>query len=326
MGQYSRKRSARSGLARPTKRARTTRTTYRRKTTFKRPARFAQSRKRYTMNRAISKQLNKFIETKYAPCAIVNENPPYACYSGSRSFMWAGTMGDLPTAWDQQMVTFGGIQLSQGDGGVGQRNGHSVYLKKTHATLEIDMRPITATQTPPGLVKEAPLVEFRVIVCKARRAVTPAGVIRQPQKTLFLNLQGQPLPYDVSTDPSSGNAIDGTDFMVQPLNKRDWVIRRDTKFTMTSPLDYTNLDVPADPGQVPHALYNGKYPSRKRMVFNLPYYKNTRYVTPVGTEQTFPVDIDYHWAVFVFARPIDKTATAQNWEVNWRGVTSYQDV
>ena len=255
----------------------------------------------------ISKQVNKFIETKYNPCREINENPPQAIQLGALAYYEGYVIGNLPATWDTQLIPIDGISTQQGDGGVRERTGNYVYLKKNHFTLEIDMKSAATNLTG------TPLTEFRVVVCKQRRAVIPTGQAPSPQNTLFLALDNSEFGYQTS-------GINGTDLMRQPLNKRDWVIHTDKRFTLTSPPTVT-------PGGGPQPqTYNTKYASHKRMMFNLPFYKKTRYAPPAGGSLTsFPTDIDFHYGVFIFARSIDKDTEALAWESNVRAVTTYQD-
>ena len=115
--------------------------------------------------------------------------------------------------------------------------------------------------------------------------------------------------------------------IMQPLNKRDWTIHYETKFTLTPSPDLTLASTSPN-------VYNQRYPSSKRLEFNLPFYKKTRYAQNLLGLQ-FPTDIDYHYCVLVFARPVGNQVNQVNppvlgtaakwWVANIRSVTTYTD-
>jgi len=95
---------------------------------------------------------------------------------------------------------------------------------------------------------------------------------------------------------------------------------KDTKFTLSAPPTIT-------PGGAPQPqAYSQKYPSQKSVSVNLPFYKKTRYEYEESNISTEPVDLNFQWAVFVFAKPVGNDTQAINWETNLRAVTSFQDV
>ena len=125
-----------------------------------------------------------------------------------------------------------------------------------------------------------PLHEFRVVVCKQRRLAMPAGRNPAPQEDLFFTARQCQMGLHL-------NRFDGNDMIMQPLNKRDWTIHYETKFTLTPSPDLTLASTSPN-------VYNQRYPSSKRLEFNLPFYKKTRYAQNLLGLQ-FPTDIDYHY-------------------------------
>jgi len=273
------------------------------------PARFNTSKKRYVKNRKLSKNVSKFIETKYNPCREVNEQLPQPIQLGAIAYYEAYILGNsVPAGWDTNIIPIDGISTTQDTGGIADRIGNYIYLKKNHFSLEIDMKSAVS------ILQGTPLVEFRVVVTKQRRAVIPSGQTKTPQTSLFLELNNNPFGYQTG-------GTNGTDLLRQPLNKRDWYILHDKKFTLSSPPT-------VEPGSGPQPqTYSTFYRSNKKMVFNLPFYKKVRYAPPAGGSLfSNPTDIDYFWSVFIFARPVDKDTSALNWETNVRAVTTYNDV
>lgn len=268
------------------------------KKTFKNPsknvARFNFSKKRYYKNRGIGSMLNRFAENNLLQLAPQNEALPKAIQVGAWAQYWGGALGSLPAAWDSGLTDLQGLSITQGDG-AGQRHGNYVYLQKSTVSLTIDSRHTTDTVQPP--------TEFRVVVCKQRRGTMPAGLNFNPATSLFLDNLGSKIGYQTS-------GVNGSDLMLQPLNKRDWMVHTDKRFLLS------NWVTNGTSG------YTGYYPTFKRMRFSLPYYKRTHY----DNASSLPDDIDYHWLIIVFARSLNKDTYANDWEVNLRGSTSFKDV
>lgn len=262
------------------------------------PARFNQSQKRYNKNRNLSKAIAQLAETKLIPLAPVNELGGIHTHTGSLTYYRGFVLDEVPTGWDTNLVPLAGIQTALGVSGTGERVGNYIYFKKTHFTIQLDMNFITSARAP---------VEFRMVVCKSRQAVMPAGFTDVPQTTLFLNNSGSPVGYQTS-------GLTGMDLMNQPLNKRDWVVYKDRRFTMSHP-----MRTDSDGGEVG---YSGKYPNRKTLHINLPFWKKTR----IGISTNKPEDLDTHFLVYFFASAIGKDMGADSWEVSTRGTTSYNDV
>jgi hypothetical protein len=186
--------------------------------------------------------------------------------------------------------------IPQGSSAV-QRNGQYVYLKHSNVFYNLDTQA-NVTTTPP--------MECRVIVFRARRAVNPAGVSFDPSTSLLLDDIGTPTGHSVS-------GVNGYDLTRRMLNRRDWIIKRDSRFMLSCPYNTS----PA--GEVNG--YSGKYPVMKNFQFKLPYNHKTRY-----NDQNLPEDCAYHWGMVVYVRSIGKdTPTAGQIEVNIRGNTVFLD-
>lgn len=271
------------------------------------PARFNQSRTRYVKNKRFSNSISKFAETKLLPCKELNESKPYET-SSALSYYNGWVIGDdVPVGWDANIFPIGGMSTVRGVD-AGDRIGNFVYLKKTHFTLNIDMN------TGVSALQGTALSEFRLVVCKMRSQVTPTDQIKLPSQSLFLNLAGLAFGYQ-----SAG--LTPTDLMCQPLNRRDWVILKDHKFTLTCP---PTLNTGA--GLPNPQAYSQRYPSTKTVVIDLPYYKKTRYEFDQTNTAVEPVDLNYQWAVFLFSKPVGQDTPALNFETNLRAVTSFQDL
>lgn len=238
---------------------------------------------------------NQLAEVKLIPTNVYNELGPGPIAVGAWAYYVGFVLQSLPTGWDGSLNNLSGIDVAQGLTG-STRIGNYVYYKKTHLSLQVDMN---------ALVYSAPPIEFRFVVLKSRQSVMPAGSTDQPQLTMYLNTVGAQQGYQTP-------GFNGMDLMQQPLNRRDWVIFRDQKFTLSSP-----MMTDSDGGNVG---YSGKYPCRKNLHVNLNHWKKTRL-----SAANLPTDYDAHYLIYIFASAIGKDHTAANWEVSTRGTTSFTD-
>jgi len=253
------------------------------------PARLRANKTKYTINKMISNQLNKFSENKLIACADSNQLPPTAIQTGAQAYFVAYNIGLAPTFTGSYILN--GIQFQPGTS-AGQRIGDYVYLMKTHLTIKLEM--INAnTQTP---------TQFRMLVIKLRRYNNPAGVTSVPEESLFLEPTGTKFGH-----ATAGKT--GLDLMMQPTNKRDWVILKDQKFTLQN---YNNLNQAT-------AIYN-HYPCYKDIQLNLPYYKKTKYGS-----SSLPIDMDYRYTVIFYAHNVARETSSEDFEVTTRGTTTYKD-
>lgn len=253
------------------------------------PARLRASKQNYTINKLINQKLNRFSENKLIACSDSNQLRPTAIQTGAQAFFVAYNIGISPTFTGSYILD--GIRMQQGLD-TKSRVGDYVYLQKTHLTVKLEM--INAnTQTP---------TQFRMLVIKLRRYNNPAGVTSVPDESLFLDPQGVKFGH-----ATSGKT--GLDLMMQPTNKRDWVILQDRKFTLQN---YNNLSEAT-------AIYN-HYPCYKDMQIDLPYYKKTKYGV-----NNLPIDMDYRYTVIFYAHNVSRETSSEDFEVTTRGTTSYKD-
>lgn len=265
------------------------------------PARLRFNRAKYNKSKTVSKVLNAITENKIVAVNNVNEGAPGAIQLGAKAFEKTFVLNTVPTGWSGSTTALGGIQILQGTTS-NQRVGNYVYLKKTHITMEIEAQPVASDAQPVPK-------QFRVIVFKQRRSVMPTGRTVYPQNTLFLDTAG-----DHFGHATAGK--NGSDLMLQPLNKRDWVIYKDAKFTLTNPQLYNEAGTAASWNWT-----NQKYGSYKKMTFNLPHFKKTHY----NSDTNVPDDLDTHYGIIIYAKALGKDYNADDWEVNLRGSTTYSD-
>jgi len=259
-----------------------------------------ENRKQYGVNRAMARMMTGFVENKLMPVNNVNESSGIPIQLGALAYYKGFVVGGVPSGWDSSLVNLAGTTIPNGTGD-GERVGDYVYLQKTHLSIEIEAQTAYQSTVPK---------EYRVIVVKSRQSVMPAGQTMHPQTSLFLNTAGETFGY-------STGGINGTDLMLQPINKRNWSVYCDKSFHLSNPV----ANQVGNPTDTPFINWTGQYPSAKRMVFDLPYYAKTHY-----SSANVPGDLDTHYLVYVFARSIGKDYTADDWEVNVRGTTTYKDL
>lgn len=282
-------------------------TSVRRKTYYRskyaRPARLRGSRVQYQINKAVSRAVNGLAENKIIALDNVNEVSPSRIQPLALATTKSFTLGNIPTVWSgiTGLQTLSGMSFPLGVGHA-QRDGKYIYLQKTRVTMEIDMNTIPDFSIP---------VEFRVICCKARRANNPSGITNNFSQTLFLGTDGNEFGHATT-------GINGTDLMVQPINKKDWSVFADKKFMLTNPLLQQDLS-----GSGVTTTYAGKYPVFKRMVFNLPFNTKTEIDTTMADR---PADIDYNYVMVVYAKGLGKDYVADKYEINVRGSTTFKDM
>lgn len=311
VGTYGKRKRGASGTSRVfTKRgrmsgyARRGLTKYGRKYAFRKsslPSRLRGSRIQYSLNRAVGQVLNGLAENKVVAVTQRDEYAPSPIQVLAKAHYAGFVIGGIPLGWDSNLSNIGGTTIPPGNG-QNQRNGDSVYMRKTRLTFEIDAQPVGSDQQPVPK-------EYRMIIVKQNRKMIPTGVNPHPQTSLFLNTSGQEFGYQTS-------GFTGADAMLQPINRKYWTVFKDMRFRLTNPALYNEAGSAASWNWT-----NQNYGSTKRVTCDLPYYSKCSF-----NSSDIPENLDCHYAVFIFARSIGQDFAADDWEVNVRGTTSYKDM
>lgn len=213
-----------------------------------------------------------------------------------------GISHTTPSGWVREISNLEGIQIQKGTGIV-NRIGDKVFLQKSIISYNIDM------DVQPNNSGEAfPVLEFRTIVFKSKYNFDTKQ-IGNPFISLFLNETNQ-------KHGSDDSGFNGTDAMMQPLNRRLFWILKDFRYKLSSPA------ITEGGGGTAHRSsgWSTKYPSMKNCKFYLPHKRTVQY-----SDSNNPTDYDPRWFVITYARSITKDAAASNWEVNTRGCTMFKD-
>lgn len=266
-------------------------------TSKKTPPRFRYSKKTYNKNTQIAKTLGKFSEKKYSPFLDQDEVAPSQTSAGAITTRWLGyCLGTaVPTTWTAPVGTWtalNGFTYQQGITN-NSRDGRFMFLNSSTLNCSIEMNSQTRN-TPPE--------QFRFIVFKARRATIPTGVSYNPTDSLFLTTSG-----DVQGHP----VMLGNDLLLQPLNKRDWIIIMDKQFTLQAPMGPSTES----------SSFQGKYPSFKKMRISLTHKIKSAFQDTSDE----PSDFDYRYGIVIYSTMVGKDAPAGTWEFNLRGTTTAFD-
>lgn len=245
------------------------------------------------------KKVSSYTEKKIIGLTNRLEVSPAPIQFLNLTYCKAFVLGDtIPTGWDNTgLETLAGIATQRGDN-VNTRDGKFIKLLKTHVQASIDM---STGQGPP-----VPY-QFRVMVVKQRKGdrftTTDWG------SQLFLDTQGNSVGHTTSS-------ITGFQIMNFPINKRDFTVYRDYKFMLS----------PTSSDSTSHTSDN-KYPSMKEISLDLNHYTRAHYPDPNGTNPNVePDNYNFRYLMVVYARALQQDATADRFEMNLIGTTSFTDV
>lgn len=260
----------------------------------KRPIRFRTGYRSYKKNVSMAK-MNPMAERKLSAFTDQNEALPVPIAVGAQAYKYTVVLGNnSPSTWSG-FSPLGGFDFPQGTGN-NDRDGRYMWLDKSTINFSVHMNPDARLSAP---------VQFRMIVFRARRVTTPTGVSYDPNLRLLLKPNGDGFGAGTS-------GINFNDLYLQPTNKRDWVIIRDQKFTLSPYLQ---------DGTTATAAWQGRYPNFKTMRLVLPHKIKSSF--SATTDE--PDDYDYHYGIAIYAGRVGRDQNATGWEVNLRGTTSALD-
>ena len=227
------------------------------------------------------------------PLIKQNETLPVPIQTGGIASFIAYTLGTASAFSGDTPV--GGIAVAQGTG-QSERIGAYISYKKTTASLRIEMNA--------GV--NAPPVQMRMIMFKARRSNNPAGTSPSWASSGFLDNDGSSTGHGVS-------GINGLDLMQLVTNKRSWVIYKDTKFILQP---YNSLAT----GDI---IYN-HYPAAKDVLLSMPHFAKAHF--PNSGSLTAD-DLDTRYTVIIYGHTLGRSGVAaDSYEASLRGTTSFTDM
>lgn len=278
----------------------------------KQPSRNRVSRKRYTVAREVSKQLSNYAENKFqgfAGSCLAPQPKPAGSQPITYKFLNAGeSMAGILPEFATPMDLFKFPQGDQND----QRQGNNMYIRQSYLKMEIQMLPVNVTSLASTLNATT---EFRLMVVKANRKYNKFGKFPDPGQRLFLNTQNDAFGYDSTTASVFLN-------MNQPINKRDFLVYCDKKFTLSPPTAVLDDDTTGNFSNV----QNPRYAIKKQLNVKLPVWKKSHFDNDSNT----PDNLDTQWMIIVQAVPsayCDAVSTEpnRNWALTVYGTTSARD-
>jgi len=247
------------------------------------PSRLYAGKRIYNQTRRITSAVMKNIsESKYAgvrkDCLESVAKPLGTIRPMSYFFLNTGsTIAGLHPEFAIPLNLFKFKQGTDGD----QRVGEYMYLKHCYLKMEVQCPPIDVDpSTSPGAYSNAPL-RCRLMVVKANRKNNKYGQSPAPASSLFIDTQNGQFGYDETT--GSINLL-----MKQPINKRKWLVYKDTSFTLTPPLV-------TDFAETLPVYAPGRGRSTYRCNVKLPIYKKTHFDDGTDT----PDDVDTQWMIIL---------------------------
>jgi len=270
------------------------------------PSRFRYSKSSGLIAKEVSKQLNKVAENRFVgihrDCLPVTQKP-----AGNQklSYIFLNTGTQLNASVDPT-VSFKPMEAFTYQPNV-ERTGRYLYLKTCHLKFEIQMLPIT-TQS---LAELNSTTTFRFMVIKQSGSNHRIG--EPPRLSNSIWLQPNNAQFGINDTTRYVQ-----EYNQQPINKRNWQVFCDKKFTL-SPPSQVLADTQSDVNTA-----NPHYPVRKMININLPCWKKVLY-----GDGDFPIDFDSQWMIICQASPTSYCSASAtrpvNWTMSYIGTTSAND-
>lgn len=274
------------------------------------PSSLRVSRKRYSVAKQVSRALASYGETKIRgnnlKCLEPIVKPGTAGAPTSYVFANAGQsinslLPEFPTANALDLFNFPATtSLATPQ----TRIGNYMYLRQGYLKMEIQMMPINTNDSRNALNTT---VSFRLMVVKCNRKYNRLGAFPDPGGLLFRSTNGNPVGYD-------SGVVDAFEFMNQPINKQQFQIYCDKRFTLSPPSVLLDND---GAGLESTNLQNPKYPIKKRIDVKLPVWRKCYF----PNDQNQPSNLDTQWMIIcqaVYTAYCDSSTAAPplDWRLN----------
>jgi len=252
-----------------------------RKTT--KPSRLLSGKSTYKQTRIITNNVMKNIsESKYRgvrlDCIDTVPKPSGALRPMSYILLNSGT--NINPQFQDFQTPLNLFTFNQGTAGT-ERVGDYMYLKHSFLKLEIQALPYIVDGSTSDPYINSP-VRCRLMVVKANRKNNKFGQSPSPGQSLFIGTENEEFGFNETN--KSINLL-----MKQPINKRKWIVYKDTSFTLT----------PNAIGEIGTSLTNAYSPSGGKHVYRcnqkLPVYKKTHF----DNDTSLPNDIDSQWFIIL---------------------------
>jgi len=131
-------------------------------------------------------------------------------------------------------------------------------------------------------------LQFRMMIVKANKKYQPFASLADPGQNLFLSVENRPFGYD----QTGQNAFD---YMVQPINKRKYIVYCDKKFTLSPP----SIAWDSQETLTTMNASTGRFPHSKLIRFNCNVNKKCYFDTEATGDLATPTNVDSDWFIIL---------------------------
>jgi len=244
------------------------------------------SRARAEATMAVSKAMANYAENKFQGSKI-NALMPVSKPAGTQPIKYhfintSKSIAGLLPEFANPMNLF---RYERGDG-AGDRDGDYLYVRNSALTLQVQANSIDDdVGTANGLNND---LQFRMMIVKSNKKYQPFASTADPGNNLFLSVENKPFGYD----QTGQNTFD---YMVQPINKRRWIVYCDKKFTLSPPCVAWDSSATATTINAS----SGKYNHSKTLRFNCNVNKKCYFDTDAVGDNAVPTNVDGDWFIIL---------------------------
>jgi len=251
----------------------------------KKPSRLYSGKQTYNQTKAITnKVMANISESKYQgvrkDCLETVAKPAGTLRPMSYIFLNSGSSLATSPSTSEFATPLNLFNFPKGTDG-DKRVGEYMYVKHSHLKMEVTAIPSVQSADTLDAALNSP-IRCRLMIVKANRKNNKFGTSPVPKDSLFIDTQNGQFGYAETT--GSINLL-----MKQPINKRKWIVYKDTSFTLTPVL------VDAVSGSRSDYITPGRGRASYRCNFRLPVYKKTHFDDSTDN----PDDVDTQWFIIL---------------------------
>lgn len=281
------------------------------------PSRLRVSTTRAIVTKEVSKQQANYGENKYQGFKNFCRVPvPKPAGSQPLTYVFYNSGNALTALTEYNPMDL--YKFVRGDEST-ERTGNYMYIRQSTINFEVQMMPISGTTEETSTF--LPQVDFRVLLVKGNRKYDALGKFQDPGSSLFLDSFNTSFGYD-------NTSFQTYEYMNQPVNKRNWLVYKDAKFTLNTPVVESQIE-----GE-PNSIHNNALSTKKtkqNFRFKLPIFKKCHFVNnDLNPEANVPDNCDTQWLLIVQAcytnHCYDPSGNGpRNYRVNVLGTTTARD-
>lgn len=191
-----------------------------------------------------------------------------------------------------------------------ERNGDYIYGKKLLLNLYLQMVQTSENNT----ARNAVPIRFKVLVIKNRRSKAPYGTFKDPDKSLFLQPNGDEIGANTGLITQQMKV---DDFIGAPLNKKNFMVYKHYNFWLSPP----QLIQTGAADEVGFTSQK-QYPMSKNIKMTLPVWSKLHY----DNTSNNPDDYDGHYKILIYAMNQPSPDNASYWSSSLRSTFLYNDI